>query len=114
MNVVTSSSVPEPTLPVSLATTTSMDPLNPELTPLKPLQCAMCGQMKATHPGCPSYGVICSAHGLVGHKLVFCRKVIALKNSQLLRLVANSNLKTKTTKPSAKELQSHLLKTRRL
>ena len=29
----------------------------------------------------PSYGVICYACGLVGHKLVFCRKVIALKKS---------------------------------
>jgi len=100
--VVTSSSVPEPTLPVSLATTSSMDPLNPQLIPLQPLQCAMCGQMKATHlAGCPSCGVVCSACGLVGHKLVFCRKVIALKNPQLLPLVANANLKTRTTKPSA-------------
>jgi len=68
--------------------------------------------MKTTHPaGCPSYGVICSACGLVGHKLIFCRKVIPLKNLQLLRLVANANLKIKTTEPSAKELQSDLLKT---
>ena len=33
VNVVTSSSVPDPTLPVSLATTSSMDPLNPQLNP---------------------------------------------------------------------------------
>ena len=45
VNAVTSSSVPAPALPVSLATTISVDPPNPQLTPLEPVQCAMCEQM---------------------------------------------------------------------
>jgi len=43
VNVVTWSSIPEPSLPVSRATpTTSMDPLKPQLTLLQPLQFAEC------------------------------------------------------------------------
>ena len=106
VNVVTSSSAPEPTLPVSLAATSSMDPLNPQLTPLQPLQCAMCGQMKATHPaGCPSYGVVCSACGLVGHKLVFCRKVIALKKSSTSSSRGQRQPKNKDNKTKRKRIQ---------
>jgi len=30
---------------------------------------------------CPNYGVTCSACGIVGHNLVFCPKVMALKKS---------------------------------
>ena len=42
----------------------------------------MCGQLKSSHPsGCPSYGVSCSACDIVGHKLIFCRKVISLKKT---------------------------------
>ena len=78
-----------------------VDPLNPQLTPLQPLQCAMCGQLKSTHPsGCPNYGVTCSACGIVGHKLVFCRKVIALtKNSTS---VPSRNLNKKITRESTR------------
>ena len=51
VNVETSSSVPEPTQPFALATTTtSIDSFNHQLTPLQPLQYAMCGQLNSTHP----------------------------------------------------------------
>ena len=37
---------------------------NPDIAPPKPVQCAMYGAMKATHPtGCPQYGIICKACG---------------------------------------------------
>jgi len=49
-NIVTVSSTSEPSPVALVATSSSMDPLNPQLTPLQPLQCAMCGQLKFTHP----------------------------------------------------------------
>ena len=66
----------------------------------------MCGQMKATHPaGCPSYGVVCSACGLVGHKLVFCRKVIALKKSSTSSSRGQRQPKNKDNKIKRKRIQ---------
>jgi len=99
VNVVSSSSVPEPTLPISLyddiygptksstyATSTS----------------SMRGRMKSTHQafGCTNFCVICTACALVRHKLVFCRKVIALKksptsSSRVQRQSKNKDNKTK-------------------
>ena len=72
-----------PEQPSSLVTTVAtLDSGNPIVSALQPLQCAMCGQLKSSHPsGCPSYGISCSACGIVGHKLIFCRKVIALKKA---------------------------------
>jgi hypothetical protein len=94
VNVTTVTSLPqEPTPPLSLVSAAkSTDSYNPMPTPLQPLQCAMCGQPKSTHPsGCANYGVTCSACGVVGHNLIFRRKVIALKKSTSNPTRGNNN-----------------------
>jgi len=91
VNVSTVTSVPhEPTPPVSLVTATkSTESINPTPIPRQPLQYAMCGQPKSSHPSvCPNNGRAC---GVVGHNLIFCRKVIALNNSTSIPTRGNNN-----------------------
>ena len=79
--VVNTTTVSLPTdQPSSLVSTAST--LDPIVSALQPLHCAMCEQLKSFHPSvCPSYDVSCSACSIVGRKLIFCRKVIALKKT---------------------------------
>ena len=98
VNVTTVTPLPqEPTPPLSLVSNTkSSENFNPTPVPLQPLQCAMCGQPKSSHPSrCPNYGVTCSACGFVGHNLIFCRKVIALKKSTFNPTRGNNNKRKK-------------------
>ena len=100
-----------------VATVATPDSGNPIVSALQPLQCAMCGQLKSSHPsGCPSYGIACSVCGIVGHKLIFCRKVVALKkatSSQSSR--SNRPAKQRSDKQSKKgNLLTHHQRRKRL
>jgi len=107
VNEVTSSSVPESSPPVALdVTTPSMDPLNLQLTPAP----SMCGQLKSTHPArCLNNCVPCSACGIVGHELVFCRKVIALTREST-SVPSRNRQKITRKSPRNKKIPLHPLK----
>ena len=111
VHIITTSSITESIQPVSLATTTTMmNPLNPQLNPFN-VQCTL--QMKSSHSaGCLNYGVTCSACGIVGQKLEFCRKRIALpKSRHRFHLVLIDNLNTLATRNcerNKKSLPHHL------
>ena len=52
--------------PTAMKSTVETPNINPELTPVKPGHCSMCGAMKSSHPtGCPNYGIICKVSGNV-------------------------------------------------
>ena len=107
VNVTTFKSLPhEPTPPMSLVSTTkSTDSFNPTPISLQPLQCAMCGQRKSSYPSeCHNYGVTCSACGVVGHNMIFCRKVIALKKSTSNPSRGNNNERKKDNNQKKKRI----------
>ena len=77
--------------PISLvASKKSTEIFNPKPIPLQPLQCAMCGQLKSSHPSGPNYSSACR---IVRHNLVFCRKVMAFKKSTSTPTRGNNNKK---------------------
>jgi len=78
MNTVTSSinklSVDTPILPT---TPTPAQNDTPTFLTLQHSQCAMCGQMKSTHPeGCPQFGkVVCNVCERPNRAALFCQRI---------------------------------------
>ena len=63
--------------PVVAPPPTPIQNYNPTFLTLQHGQCAMCGQLKSTHPeGCPQFGkVICSACERPNHASLFCQRI---------------------------------------
>jgi hypothetical protein len=98
----------------SMSKTKDIVNYNPTLYTQQQGQCAMCGDMKSSHPdGCPKQGIICNACERPNHGLLFCNRIKkdVKKSSDIPTFPSKGkrlNNKTKDYKDSSHSRKRHI------